>query len=140
MQDGMPLCNPQEGPASPRVLVIEAHPAVALTLCRQCQALGWIARSVATVAEFAGTIAPWRPQALVLSLVLPNGEALAFLRSLTVTAPGLPVLCLVEPRTDDAAVGTHELLADFDLRLTQTGKPLRYATLAAFLDGARPPT
>ena len=121
---------------NPRVLIVEAHPSVALTRLRQCRHLGWCGRIVHTPAALLEILDEWSPKAVVYGLVLPDPAAVSVFERLAAKRPDLPVLCVVDASTADST-DALAALADLDLGLDlrPTTNPLRQPTLAAFLRG-----
>lgn len=125
--------NPEPSPTRPTLLVVEPYAAVAESLEHQCARLGWHVVGAADTAAVTGLLDRCQPQAVLLSLTLPDPESAAVLQAIAAFDDELPVLCLIDQREGSADALIDLPAARLPRRLQRAMKPLRHRSLAAFL-------
>lgn len=121
------------GTCNRSVIILERHPDVALTLARHCQRLGWQAVVVGSPEELSHALERSHPRALIVGVSLPGTAALQPLHLVAAHDVALPVLCVVEHRTDDPDPAAAFRTSDTPTHVRHAGKPLRQDDLARFL-------
>ncbi|MFI0895663.1 response regulator transcription factor [Streptomyces sp. NPDC020983] len=87
-----PLAHPDGTPV--RVLVVDDEPDLAEVLSGALAYEGWQVRTAGDAATAVAEAAAFRPDAVVLDVVLPDGDGLAVLRRLRAARPDVSVLFL----------------------------------------------
>ncbi|NJP43368.1 response regulator transcription factor [Actinacidiphila epipremni] len=87
-----PLAHPDGSPV--RVLVVDDEPDLAEVLSGALRYEGWQVRTAGDAAGAVAQAAAWRPDAVVLDVILPDGDGLGVLRRLREAQPEVCVLFL----------------------------------------------
>ena len=85
-----------------RILVVEDDPSLCAVVCELVEREGYRAvQGVGTVADALARMATWRPDALLLDVMLPDGNGFDLLRTIRQTSQ-VPAIIL-SARAEDAA-------------------------------------
>lgn len=114
-----------------RILYVEDEPQLCALLVRMTRRAGYEARGTETGSAGLAEFKAWRPDAVVLDLVLPDASGLEVLRNIKAEAPEVPVLMLTafaDVATAVAAMkaGAHDYLT----------KPVQFSELRLMLERA----
>src|SRR3978361_2325143 len=113
-----------------RVLVVDDEPSICELLSMALRYEGWDVRTAADGAEAVRAAREFRPDAVILDVMLPDMEGLEVLRRLRADSPLLPVIFLTPPH--GAAPRIAGLTAGGDDYVT---KPFSLEEVAARLRG-----
>lgn len=119
---------------TPLVLIVDDDKLTRWSLSRVLTRAGYLTQEAATVTEGLIAIARQRPDAVLLDIVLPDGDGFSALRAIHETQPTLPVILITAHGSEETARTARDLGARGHLT-----KPCNPAELYAALARALPP-
>ena len=106
MANGLQTQAPPETRAAVRVLVVDDERSLTDLVTMALRYEGWDARAAGTGGEAVRTVRRWRPDVVVLDVMLPDVDGLEVMRQLREDVPDVPVLFLTaRDSVDDRIAG-----------------------------------
>jgi DNA-binding response OmpR family regulator len=124
--------------ALPLVLIVDDDKLTRWSVSRVLTRAGYQVQEAATAADGLAAIAGARPDAVLLDIVLPDGDGFSALRTIHEARPGLPVILITAHGSEETA----RMARDFGARghLVKPCNPAELcAALALALDPSTPP-
>jgi DNA-binding response OmpR family regulator len=95
--------------ALPLVLIVDDDKLTRWSVSRTLTRAGYQVQEAATAADGLAAIAGDRPDAVLLDIVLPDGDGFSALRTIREIHPGLPVILITAHGSEETARTAHDL-------------------------------